>query len=209
MWDLLVAGGWLMLPIIICSIVALAVVMERLWSLRTRHVVPRGLVNTTWQQFRANELDHAATMTMRHGSYLGRVLATCVSNQHHGYAYIKQQMEETGKQVAHDLGRYLEVLATIASIAPLLGLLGTVVGMIEVFYIINIAGIGDTSELAGGISKALITTASGLVVAIPTVVVARYFRARVEAQVVTLESEAQRFLSAFEEYRQANAGARG
>lgn len=206
MWDLLIAGGWLMLPIMLCSVVALAVILERFWSLRTANVSPSGLVNKTWQSYRDNQLDAASNNSLRANSLLGRILSTCLSNQHHTYTYIKAQVEESGKQVAHEMNRYLEVLSTIAAITPLLGLLGTVIGMIDVFFTINVAGVGDSQVLAGGISQALITTASGLAVAIPTVIASRYFRTRVDAQLVGLEAETQRFLSAMEEYRQAGRG---
>ncbi len=189
MFELVKAGGWLMIPIIACSVVAMAIIFERLWALRSKRVVPPNLVARVWQYHRKGKLDNANISVIRDGSSLGRILAAGLVNRQHSREIMKESIEESGRQVVSEMERYLNTLGTIASIAPLLGLLGTVIGMIKVFSAITIAGVGNPTILAGGISEALITTATGLSVAIPSLMFHRYFESRVQRLVVKMEEE--------------------
>ncbi|WP_006786941.1 MotA/TolQ/ExbB proton channel family protein [Thiorhodospira sibirica] len=190
MFELVKAGGWLMIPIIACSILALAIVLERFWSLQRRRIIPAALVVQIWQWIQAGKLDGQRIQALRSSSPLGRVLAAGLINRHHPREIMKESIEESGRQVAHQLERFLNTLGTIAMITPLLGLLGTVVGMIQVFAVITDIGVGNPGELAGGISQALITTAAGISVAIPALIFHRYFRGRVDELVLEMEQEA-------------------
>lgn len=183
-----------MLPILACSVLALAIVLERLWTLRRRRVVPPRLVVQIWQWLQAGELDDARLRALREGSPLGRILASGLVNRVHSREVMKESIEDTGRQVAHELERFLNTLGTIAAVTPLLGLLGTVLGMIQVFSVITAVGVGDPGELAGGISQALITTAAGISVAVPSLVFHRYFRGRVDELVLEMEQEAIRLV---------------
>ena len=190
MFEIIKSGGWLMLPIIACSVVALAIVLERLWSLKRSRVIPRQLVAQIWQWAQQGQLSDERIRELREGSPLGRVLAAGLINRDHSREVMKEGIEETGRHVAHELERFLNTLGTIAAITPLLGLLGTVIGMITVFSVITDIGVGDPGQLAGGISQALITTAAGISVAVPTLIFHRYFRGRVDELVVIMEQEA-------------------
>ena len=189
MFELVKAGGWLMIPIIACSVVAMAIIFERLWALRSKRVVPANLVARVWQYHRKGQLNNANISVIRDGSALGRILAAGLVNRQHSREIMKESIEENGRQVVSEMERYLNTLGTIASIAPLLGLLGTVIGMIKVFSAITVAGVGNPTILAGGISEALITTATGLSVAIPSLMFHRYFESRVQRLVVKMEEE--------------------
>ncbi len=190
MFELFTAGGWLMFPIVLCSVAALAIIGERFWALQRERVIPRQLVAQIWQLHKSKQLDVERLRAVRDSSPLGRVLAAGLVNMHHERDVMKEAIEETGRQVVLELERYLNTLGTIASITPLLGLLGTVIGMIKVFTAITASGVGNPGVLAGGISEALITTASGLAVAIPSLMFYRYFRGRVDTLVVKMEEEA-------------------
>ncbi len=189
MFELVKAGGWLMIPIIACSVVAMAIILERLWALRSKRVVPGNLVAQVWQYHRKGKLNNAYITAIRDGSSLGRILAAGLVNRQHSREIMKESIEESGRQVVSEMERYLNTLGTIASISPLLGLLGTVIGMIKVFSAITIAGVGNPTVLAGGISEALITTATGLSVAIPSLMFHRYFESRVQRLVIKMEEE--------------------
>ncbi|MDY6797252.1 MAG: MotA/TolQ/ExbB proton channel family protein [Pseudomonadota bacterium] len=190
MFELLKAGGILMLPIIACSILALAIIMERFWSLRESRVAPEHTINELWRWIKKKELNSRKLKALQDSSPLGRVLAGGLMNARHGREIMKESIEHEASQVIHELERFLNPLGTIATITPLLGLLGTVIGMIKVFTEIQLAGVGNAGNLAGGISEALITTASGLSVAIPALIAHRYFIRRVDALVVNMEQEA-------------------
>ena len=190
MFELLKAGGWIMVPIVACSILALAIILERFWVLQRKRVIPRGLVAEVWELVQKNQLDAKRLRKLRTSSPLGRILASGLANRSQEREVMKETLEEAGRQVVHELERYLNTLGTIASITPLLGLLGTVIGMIKVFTAITTQGVGEASVLAGGISEALITTATGLSVAIPSLMFFRYFRGRVDALVLNMEVEA-------------------
>lgn len=189
MWELIKAGGWLMLPIIACSILVLGLVGERLWALQRRRVIPRHLVAQTWHKIKNRSLDATQLRDLRANSSLGRVLAAGLVNMHHDRQVMMESIEDAGRHEAHRLERYLNTVGTIAAISPLLGLLGTVIGMIKVFSAISSEGLGNAAALAGGISEALLTTAAGLVVAIPSLMAYRYLRGRVDELVVEMEQE--------------------
>jgi biopolymer transport protein ExbB len=188
--ELVRAGGWLMLPIILCSVVALAIIVERLWSLQVRRVLPKQLVAQVWRWEKIHQLTDEHLKELQSSSPLGSILAAGVVNRHQHRDVMKESIEDTGRHIVHELERYLNTLGTIAAITPLLGLLGTVIGMIKVFATITTQGVGDPGALAGGISEALITTAAGMSVAIPTLMFYRYFRGRVRMLVLKMEQEA-------------------
>lgn len=190
MFELLKAGGILMVPILACSILALAIILERFWTLRPSRVTPQSTINELWRWIKKKELNGRKLKALQGSSPLGRILAGGLMNAKHGREIMKESIEHEASQVIHDLERFLNPLGTVATIAPLLGLLGTVIGMIKVFAEIQLAGVGDAGNLAGGISEALITTASGLSVAIPALICHRYFIRRVDELVVGMEQEA-------------------
>jgi len=193
-FELVAAGGWLMAPIIACSIIAFAIIAERLWTLRVKRVIPGPLVAQVWDWAKEKKLDVERMQTLRAGSPLGRILAAGLSNRNASREIMKESIEDTGRHVVHELERYINTLGTIAAISPLLGLLGTVIGMIKVFSAITTQGVGNPSALAGGISEALITTAAGMVVAIPTLMFYRYFRGKVNMLVIRMEQQALRMV---------------
>jgi len=184
------SGGWLMLPIIFCSMVSLAIIVERFWSLRIDKVLPEHLVATVWNAVKNGTFQTSDLDLLKKQSALGKILSAGLIHRNQPRERIKQSIEERGREVVHDLERFLDILGTIASISPLLGLLGTVVGMISVFASITTHGVGDPGALAGGISQAMVTTAAGLSVAIVSLVFYRYFRRRVDTIVVEMEREA-------------------
>ena len=190
MFELIKSGGWLMLPIIACSVASLAIVLERFWSLRRNKVMPAFLMKQIWQLHRDNQLAMADLGKLKASSPLGRILAAGLVNRRHSKEVMKESIEEVGRLVVHELERYLNTLGTIAAISPLLGLLGTVIGMIKVFSVIVTAGVGDPGVLAGGISEALITTAAGLTVAIPSLMFHRYYMGLVDKLVLGMEEQA-------------------
>jgi len=189
-FEIVKAGGWLMLPIILCSIVAVAIIGERLWALQRKKIIPKHLVAQIWHWHSMGQLKDEQITQIRKSSPLGRVLAAGLSNMHHSRDVMKESIEEIGRHEVHDMERYLNTLGTIAAVSPLLGLLGTVIGMIKVFSVITMQGVGNPTVLSGGISEALITTAAGLSVAIPSLMLYRYIRGRVEELVVSMEAEA-------------------
>ena len=194
MFELLKAGGFLIWPILLCSVIALAIVLERFSALRRNHVAPPKLTGQIEVLLKKGTLDAKAINGIQEHSALGRVLAAGLklSNQHK--VVIKDAIEEAGRHVVHDLEKYLQTLGTIAAISPLLGLLGTVIGMIKVFAAITTFGVGDPQALAEGISEALVTTAAGLSVGIPCLMFHRYFRGKVNALTVDMERQAMKLI---------------
>lgn len=190
------SGGWLMLPIIICSIAAVAICIDRFLALNPEKIAPKNLLGQVWAWIKNNQLDASKIKQLRSGSPLGRILAAGLSNSRHGRDVMKESIQEAAAHVIHDMERYLNTLGTIAAIAPLLGLLGTVIGMIKVFTAIMVQGTGNAGVLAGGISEALITTAAGLTVAIPALIMHRYYLRRIDTVVVTLEQETIKLVDA-------------
>ncbi|HVB84963.1 MAG TPA: MotA/TolQ/ExbB proton channel family protein [Rhodanobacteraceae bacterium] len=194
MLDILMAGGWAMLPILAASAVALAIILERYWTLRRKAVLPDGLGDQVRAWARSRSLDPQHLATLAAGSPLGELLAGALAVRNRPREIIKERIEDTGRHVIHRMERYLNALGTIALIAPLLGLFGTVIGLIRMFMAVMINGAGDPTKMAGGIGEALVCTASGLVVAIPAYVFHRYFRARVADYAVAMEKQASALL---------------
>lgn len=190
MWEIVRAGGPLMWPIILCSIVAAAIVLERLWTLQERRVLPREMLGRVWQLVEANQVNDKIIEALEQNSPLGRILASGLANRHRPRELMMERLEDTGRHVAHELERFLNTLGTIASISPLLGLLGTVTGIIKAFNALTQGGSSDPRMLSGGIAEALITTAAGLVVAIPALIAYRYLRGKVDRIVIEMEKSA-------------------
>lgn len=205
MLELVQSGGWLMLPIIICSILAAAISVERFWTLGSDRIAPKQLLAEVWTHIKREQLDGQRLRELRAGSLLGQILASGLVSARHGRDAMKESIEEAGAQATHELERFLTPLGTIASITPLLGLLGTVIGMIKVFNAIMLEGTGNANVLAGGISEALITTAAGISVAIPALIFYRYFNRRVDELVLTMEQEAARLVELLHGEREAEA----
>jgi len=191
MFEFLKSGGFLILPILICSIIALAIVIERFFTLKGRNIAPENIINKAHKLVASGnvptkkEIEH-----IKNSSLMGKVLAAGLSSSQSPRHIMKENLEETGRHVAHEMDKYMTALGTIAAVTPLLGLLGTVVGMIEVFSVITKMGVGSPSDLAGGISTALITTATGISVAVPALIFHRYFKGKVNDYVVRMEQEA-------------------
>jgi len=189
-WELVKSGGWVMLPIILCSIAALGIIAERLWTLRVSRVTPPHLLGQVWRWIKDKQLNSQKLKELRADSPLGEILAAGLANSKHGREIMKECIEEAAARVIHEMERYLNALGTIAGIAPLLGLLGTVIAMIDIFSSFMGGSMANPALLAGGIAKALITTASGLTVAIPALFFHRFLQRRVDELVVGMEQEA-------------------
>lgn len=198
MLELIKAGGWVMLPIIVLAVLALAIILERFWSLRRREVLPPGLGEEVREWAKGRQLDPRHIDVLRRNSPLGELLAAGLDVRERPRELIKERIEDAGRHVAHRLERFLNTLGTIAAVTPLLGLLGTVFGMIEMFMEILVSGVGDANQLAGGIGQALISTAAGLCVAIPALMFHRYLRGRVTAYIVEMEKQATALLDALD-----------
>ncbi len=190
MFELIKAGGWTIWPIILCSVAALAIVGERFWSLQKKYVMPPNLLAQIKQLLERNELEPSHLAALRDSSPLGKVLAAGLVNRDHEREIIKEAIENAGRHVVPELERYLRSLGSIAAISPFLGLFGTVIGMIQMFSGIGQHGVGDPSIVAEGIAVALINTAAGLGVAIPSLLFYRYLRGRVNDLLIEMEEEA-------------------
>ncbi|EFW81363.1 MotA/TolQ/ExbB proton channel family protein [Pseudomonas savastanoi pv. phaseolicola] len=194
-WELVKSGGWMMLPIILSSIAAAGIIIERLWTLRASRITPPHLLGQVWQWIQEKKLDGEKLKQLRADSPLGEILAAGLANSRHGREIMKECIEEAAARVIHELERYLSALGSIAAMAPLLGLLGTVLGMIDIFGSFNSSGAtANAGVLASGISKALICTASGLIVAIPAIFFHRFLQSRVDELVVGMEQQAIRLV---------------
>lgn len=185
-----------MIPIIASSIIAIAIIIERFWTLNASRIAPRNTLADVWSKLRHNQLDAAQLRELRMSSPLGQILAAGLVNAKAGRAIMVESIEQAASHVVHDMERYLTTLGAIATISPLMGLLGTVFGMIQIFQDTQQAGSGDIRLLAGGIAVALITTAAGLIVAIPSLLFYRLFTRKVEAMVVELERESIKLVDA-------------
>lgn len=194
-----------MLPILLCSVAVIAICIERLWTLSPRRIAPRSLLGEVWGWLKNNQINADKLKELRDSSPLGRIFAAGLSNSSQGRDVMKDSIEEAAGQVVHEMERFLGALGTIAAVAPLIGLLGTVVGMIQVFTAIMLEGTGNAGVLAGGISQALITTAAGLTVAIPALMMHRYFQRKVDTIVVTMEQEAVKLVDALHSDRRIEA----
>lgn len=196
MFEIVKAGGWLMIPIIISSVLAIAIIIERFWVLRVDNVAPRDLLPTVWRRVRENKLSAEYLKTIKQETWLGSILAAGLQQSRLGREAMKDSIQQQADQVAHEMERFLNSLGTIALISPLLGLLGTVLGMIQVFTAIMVQGTGNAGVLAGGISQALITTAAGLSVAIPAMIFHRALTRRVDTLLVTMEQDCVKLVDA-------------
>lgn len=193
MWEIVRAGGPFMWPIILCSIIAAGITLERLWTLQRKRVLPQELIKRVTDLTDKNQVTPKVIEALEKNSPLGRVLAAALANRDRGREIMMERVEDTGRHVIYELERFLNSLGTIASISPLLGLLGTVTGIIRAFNAVMLGGMGDPRMLAGGISEALITTAGGLAVAIPSFIMYRYLRRKIEGIVVDMEKIAVKF----------------
>ena len=207
MWEIVRAGGPLMWPIILCSIAAAAIVLERLWTLQDRRVLPRELTQKVWQLIEQNQINDKVIQALEQNSPLGRVLAAGLANRHRSREVMMERLEDTGRHVIHELERFLGALGTIAAVSPLLGLLGTVIGIIHAFNAIQAGGMGDPRALSAGIGESLVATAAGLIVAIPALLAHRALRAKVDNIVIAIEKDAIRLADALEAAQGAPAGA--
>lgn len=198
MWEIVRAGGPLMWPIILCSIIAAAIILERLWTLQDKRVLPPDLTRKVSQLIDANQINDRVVQALEQNSPLGKILASGLAHRHRPRAVVMERLQDTGRHVVFELERFLNTLGTIAGVAPLLGLLGTVAGIIKAFDAIVAGGMGDPRALAGGIAEALICTAAGLGVAIPSLIAFRYLRGRVDRIVVAMEKDAIRLADTME-----------
>jgi biopolymer transport protein ExbB len=205
MWEIIKAGGPVMWPIILLSVASAAILLERLWSLQERRVIPRELTARIWKLVESGQLTDKHVAALAQNSALGQILAAGLANRHRAREFVKEAIEDTGRHVVHELERFLNMLGTIAAVSPLLGLLGTVVGIINSFAAITHSGVGDPRVLSGGIGQALICTAAGLVVAIPSLMGYRYLRGHVDGLVVQMEKEALKLVQALDAHRDAYA----
>jgi len=193
-YEFLVQGGAVMFILLGCSILALTIIFERSWSLRRSVVIPEKDVNAVEAAIRGEDVKQAMRICRDSPTAMGRILWVALENRGVSRPVLKEVLEEVGRQEVAHLERFIGALGLIAAISPLLGLLGTVIGMIEVFQVISVQGVGKADVLAGGISKALNTTAAGLSVAIPALVAFRLLEARVDRFVIEIEQHALRFV---------------
>ncbi|KRG47399.1 biopolymer transporter ExbB [Stenotrophomonas panacihumi] len=198
MWELVKAGGWPMVPLLLLGVLALAIVLERLWTLRRNEVLPPGLGEEVRNWAARGKLDPSHIESLRRSSPLGALLAAALDMRGRPRELVRERIEDTGRHIVHRMERFLNALGTIASAGPLLGLLGTVVGMIQMFLGILDHGIGDVNQLAGGIGKALVCTATGMIIAVPALIFHRYLKGRVNGYVIEMEQEATLLLDALE-----------
>ncbi|ATX76799.1 MULTISPECIES: MotA/TolQ/ExbB proton channel family protein [Reinekea] len=196
MFEIIKSGGWLMLPIVFSSVIALAITVERYWTLRVAKVRPKEQLPQVWLWIKNQELDANKIKELKQSSLFGFVLAAGLTTSRHGREAMKDAIQEAGDHVAHEMEKFLNTLGTIAAISPLLGLLGTVLGMVDVFSDIMLQGTGNTAVLAGGISKALITTAAGLSVAIPAVIFHRALARKIDELLVLMEQDSAKLVEA-------------
>ena len=202
MWSIIQAAGWPIWPLIFASIIALALIFERLWSLRQSVVAPAGMVDHVLVEYRHTGATQDLLARTAEQGPLGRILAAGLANVKSPRPVMKEAIEEVGRVVTHDLERFLTTLGTIAAIGPLLGLFGTVIGMIEIFGSQTPQG-GNPLVLAHGISIALYNTAFGLVVAVPAMIFYRHFRSKVDAMLVDIELQAIKLVEIIHGERQA------
>ncbi len=203
MFSIIQAAGWPIWPLIVASVIALAIIAERLWSLRASVVMPAGLLTHAVQEYRQNGASPASLTKLADGSALGQVLAAGIKNIKSSPEVVKESIEEAGRAVAANLERFLTTLGTIAAIAPLLGLFGTVIGMIEIFGATSPTGNSNPTQLAHGISIALYNTAFGLVVAIPSMIFYRHFRGKIDNILLDMEMQGTKLVEVLHGERQA------
>ncbi|MEE9331044.1 MAG: MotA/TolQ/ExbB proton channel family protein [Methylophilaceae bacterium] len=189
MWEIILAAGWPIWPLIIASIIALAIIVERFWALRSEIVAPSTLLTDVETWMSQGVISKESLTKLKGHSLLGQILSSALANEKNSREVTKEAVEETGRAVAHHLEKYLSTLGTIATVAPLLGLLGTVIGMVELFGAFTNSG-HDVAQFARGISVALYNTAAGIIVAVPAMIAYRYFRTKVDALLLDMEQQA-------------------
>ena len=196
MLSLIAMGGWMMIPIILCSILATAIIGERLWALRDPLIMPPDVIPRIWKLHRENKLDAAELRQIKVGSPLGAIVSAALEQRSLGRDAMKESAEHAGRQVVHELEKYLNTLGTIASISPYMGLLGSVLGMIKVFGAFSASGdsFANPAHLAGGVSEILVATAAGLAIAIPSLIFYRYFQGKISELTVLMEEETMRLI---------------
>ena len=192
MWEIVRAGGPLMVPIILCSIGAAAIILERFWTLQDKRVIPPDLTRKVAQLVESNQINDKVIAALEQNSPLGRILAAGLANRHRPREIMIERLQDTGRHVIYELERFLNTLNMIAGVSPLLGLLGTVTGIIKAFDAVQAGGMGDPRMLSGGIAEALITTAAGLCVAIPSLIGFRLLRGKVDRIVIQMEKDSLR-----------------
>jgi len=204
MFDIMLAGGWLMIPLVLCSIAVIAISLDRYTTLVPSKIAPKGLLAQTWDSLQQGKLDSSALQALKAGSPLGAIFASGLNSSRQGRDVMRDSMESQANHEIHRLERFMAPLQVISQVAPLLGLLGTVIGMIKVFTLMVVEGAGNAEVLAGGISQALVTTAAGLIVAIPAMLLHRYFQRRLDFIVVTMEKESATLVDAVHSARKVN-----
>jgi biopolymer transport protein ExbB len=195
-WAIIQAAGWPIWFLILASVIALPIIVERFWTLRRSNIIPNGLVNQVLAEYRQKGMSTQLLIQTAQRGPLGQIIAAGLANAQAPRIVMKEAIEEVGRVVTHRLDRFLTTLGTIAAMAPLMGLFGTVVGMIEIFGSTDAAGNTNPAQLAHGISIALYNTAFGLMIAIPCMIFYRHFRALVESYIVEMEREAIRLVDA-------------
>jgi biopolymer transport protein ExbB len=203
MFELIARGGIFMAPILLCSVAALAFFLERLWVLRRSRIIPAAFVHQVEELLKKGKIREALYLCQSDSSSIARIFLNGLKNVHRGMWYFKEAVEERGSREATVLEKHVGILATIADLAPLLGLLGTVSGMIKTFNAVSLHGLGDPAPLAGGIAEALITTATGLCVAIPTLVCHRFLRDKAGALIFEMEESSLRLVEIVDQYRES------
>jgi len=201
-YSIIVSGGWLMAPILFCSLLSMAIIIERYWVLRRSRVAPSELLPAIDQMLADQHITQDNLHMLEQDSWLGRLLATALEHRNQPRSEVVVAVQQRAASVTHEMLGALPMLATISVVTPLLGLLGTVLGMIEVFNALMQQGVGDIGVLAGGISKALITTAAGLVVAIPALIFYRTLQTRIESLMLQIEQDCQRLIDVLDRQRQ-------
>ena len=189
MWDIIIAAGWPIWPLIATSVFGVAIILERFWSLRESYVIPQNLLGDVKKLVGSGSIKRDAVEALRANSPLGEIMAVAIENQSSSLEIIKDSIEEAGSQVSYKLERYLGALSTISTVAPLLGLFGTIIGMVELFSSFTSSG-HDVAVFARGISIALYNTAGGIVVAVPAMIAFRFFRSKVDHLVNEMEQQA-------------------
>ena len=179
MWEIIQAAGWPIWPLILTSIIGVAIILERLWSLRKSQIIPEGLIVEIKTMIKQNNLDNNKVNILKNSSPLGDLLAVAITKRKDSVEVIKSALDERAGIIVHNLERYLGVLVTIATVAPLLGLFGTIIGMVELFSSFTSSG-HDVAVFARGISIALYNTAGGIVVAVPAMIAYRFFRSKID-----------------------------
>lgn len=200
MFDLIVKGGIFMYPIIFCSIVALAIFLERLWVLRRKNIIPQDFVNNVEGLLKKQKISEAVFLCQNDMSSIAKIFLAGLRSTQKGMWLVKEAIEERGSREATILEKNVDILSTIANLTPLLGLLGTVSGMIKTFNAISVQGIGNPAPLAGGIAEALITTATGLCIAIPTLVCYRFLKDKASSLIFEMEENSIRLVDLMDNY---------